>query len=362
MRIGIDCRMAGNRHAGIGRYIAQLVQHLLAVQNADDWVLFFRDQGQVDEVLTKAQQSECLIVLADIRHYTIREQLWMPAIFKREHLDLLHVPHFNVPLGYRKPFVVTIHDLLWHDHRGSQVTTLPRWQYWTKYLFYRVVSSSAISRARAILVPTQTVAKTVHRFYPKSSSKVVVSYEGVEESFAPPKQVVTRPKQLLYVGSLYPHKNIEILLQALKRLPEFRLRIVSVRTVFGDSIVQRVRDLGIQNQVDFLGAIDDKTLQKEYHQADAVVCPSLSEGFGLPGIEALACGTSVVASDIPIFQEVYRKSALFFNPHQVNSLINALKKLTAPQKLKLRKSGLELVKRYRWSQTAQATLDTYHRL
>ena len=121
MRIGIDCRLAGLQHAGIGRYTAQLVLHLIRSRSNVEWVLFCQSREQADEFIGKSPVANVRVVLAKVSHYSIAEQLYLPWIFYREQLDLLHVPHFNVPLLYLKPFVVTIPTY-------SGIITGVRWQ------------------------------------------------------------------------------------------------------------------------------------------------------------------------------------------------------------------------------------------
>jgi hypothetical protein len=144
LTIGIDCRLAGKKHAGIGRYIENLVIRLpkVAKEQKDNrqtikWVYFFYDQSQANEIsdqIPESNRSTIKTVIAPIRHYSLAEQVKLPAIFKKENLDILHVPHFNVPILYAGKLVVTIHDLLWHERKGLHVTTLHPFLYWLTYL------------------------------------------------------------------------------------------------------------------------------------------------------------------------------------------------------------------------------------
>src|SRR5258708_10842145 len=180
MTIGIDCRLAGIQNAGIGRYIEELVRGV-SKDTSVTWVLFFQKKNQLPWLSAAAHIR---IVIAPVRHYSFREQLVMPRIFAREQLDLLHVPHFNVPLLYSGSFIVTIHDLLWHDQRGQSMTTLSPVVYSAKYQAYRLVSSKAIQRARAILVPAKTVKDTILTHVSDlDEKKITVTYEGVDESW-----------------------------------------------------------------------------------------------------------------------------------------------------------------------------------
>ena len=136
MKIGIDCRLAGSQHAGIGRYTESLLTSLLKVNSNNNWVLFFYDENQAKAVLkNNFDHQKVQVVITPISHYSVEEQLKLPKIFKAEKLDLLHIPHFNIPIFYSGKLVVTIHDLLWHEYKGGTATTLSPLKYFLKYIF-----------------------------------------------------------------------------------------------------------------------------------------------------------------------------------------------------------------------------------
>lgn len=371
--IGIDCRLSGPTHAGIGRYIENLLLHLPYDDPQWQWVLFFYDQSQVPQTaafIEALNQGWIQIVITPIRHYSLAEQLKLPAIFGRHHLDILHVPHFNLPIGLspKQKVVITIHDLLWHEQRGNSVTTLSPWLYWLKYLGYRLVTRFAVHRAKHILVPSKTVAKTVSTHYPKVASKITVTYEGVSEALNTHKPTQhteslnqIKTNTLLYVGSLYPHKNLSLVLRALVKLPTFKLEIAGSRSVFRDAIAQEAKKLGVEEQVVFLGFVPDHELVTKYQQSLALVQPSLSEGFGLTGLEAMAAGGTVLASDIAVFREIYQDGAIYFDPYQVDSFVAAVAKLAA-HRTKLIAKGQHIATQYSWQTMTDQTVSIYKQM
>lgn len=365
VRIGIDCRLAGKQHAGIGRYIENLVQRL-EQHPGITWVLFFYNQQQATEVLpNKQQRADKELRFVAIQHYSLQEQIQLPAIFAAAKLDLLHVPHFNVPLLYQGDFILTIHDLLWHERKGLEVTTLPWWQYGLKYLAYRFVASKAIHKAKAIIVPSKTIEKTLTSYYPAVTSKVTVITEGANKLFLNHSNKATaanKRKNLLYVGSLYPHKNIGLVFKALEKLPEYHLDIVCARSVFRDSIERNVHESTIEKQVAFLGFVNDSELRRLYQKASALIQPSLSEGFGLTGIEAMAVGTPVLASNIPIFKEIYADAAIYFDPQSTKSFIQAVRKLEGSSRNILVQRGKKQAKQYSWDKMVEQTVQLYQSL
>jgi glycosyltransferase involved in cell wall biosynthesis len=362
MKIGIDARLSGEKHAGIGRYTQNLIDQLLIQYPKDKFVLFFYDQNQADEILVKHQKSKNVkVVITNIKHYTVLEQKELPKIFGNEELDLLHVPHFNIPIFYKGKIIITIHDLLWHEYKGKSVTTLSPIKYLLKYLFYRLVTRIAVHKAKSILVPAETIKNTVIKFYPKIKNKIVITKEGASIIKFKTTQLPKLKNTFLYVGSLYPHKNLNLILQALTSLPNYKLLIAGSRNVFLDKVRALVRYKGIDDRVSFLGFVTDEELAKLYQQVTALVQPSFSEGFGLTGVEAMSFGTNVLASDIDIFKEIYQDAAYYFSPHSTASFIQAVHALEQSGD-KINTEGLSLVKNYSWEKMAKETYEVYQQI
>ncbi len=358
MKIGIDCRLGGIAHAGIGRYIAQLVAHLPTYGKKHQWVLFSFDEKQQRELLEDTPDNITWRTTA-IPHYSIAEQVALKKVFNSEKLDLLHVPHFNAPVFYAGPTIITIHDLLWHQQWGSDVTTLPGWKYWLKYLGYRYTASRAIDHATNIITPSETTKQVLATYYPHAEKKTSVVLEGIAPAFTKKQQPSKRKlKQLVYVGSLYPHKNIRIVLQALQQLPEHNLVIVGSRNVFADDTKLLTHELKVTSQVTFAGYVPDEKLCKLLVSSGALIQPSLSEGFGLTGVEALSTGTPVLASDIAVFKEMYGSVATYFDPHSVSELVDTITRLTSPSKDWLQKAKRH-VKQFDWEKMVQNTIQLY---
>src|SRR3972149_8518298 len=358
-RIGVDCRLAGTKHAGIGRYIENFIRRAVK-EKTFQWVLFFHDQPQAQAVLP-GKLPHVKRVYIPVKHYSLKEQWTLPRVFLKEKLDLLHIPHFNIPLFYPKKIVVTIHDLLWHEQRGVTVTTLPTWQYWFKYLGYRLTVSQALKRAQRVFVPTQTVKNIVKKYRPRVLSKIVVTPEGVAQEYLLAARQKTAPqpaKQLVYTGSFYPHKNVRLVIQALPFLPNFKLILVGARNAFQKDLEMYIQHHQLEKRIEFAGFLNDKELIKLYQRSYALVVPSLSEGFGLPGLEAMAVGLPVVGSDIAVFREVYGSAAAYFNPRSVSELVEILHTLE-PSRSILIAAGRQRVQQFSWDTMVQQTVNQY---
>lgn len=370
LRIGIDCRLSGKEHAGIGRYVQNLVSNLIKIVPGKEllpitWVLFFFSQSQANEILgSNRQRRNVEVIITPIRHYGLAEQFQLHHYFQKANLDLLHVPHFNVPLAYHGNLVITIHDLLWHEQKGAHVTTLSPIFYYIKYAAYRFICRQAFRKAKKIFVPSQTIKTTALKFFPFAEKKIVVTPEGLAEPYlAELSKKVTRSsfikKQLIYTGSLYPHKNLQLVIESLKKLPQYNLLIVGARNVFQDRIRQLVARFKVKQQVQFLGYVPDQELITLYQQSAALVQPSLSEGFGLTGIEAMASKTLVLASDIPIFREIYQDAAIYFDPLSNESFIEAVQSLDYIQRKEKITTGLSLAQHYSWQAMALVCFENY---
>jgi len=361
-RIGVDARLAGLGHAGIGRYIQSLLIRLPSLSSQVEWVFFFSNQDQARAVLGELiNLPQVTVKTLAAPHYSWLEQLSLPVVFSQAKLDLLHVPHFNAPVVYRGKLVITIHDLLWHEYRGSGVTTLPAYQYWFKYLAYRLVAGQAIRHAERIFVPAQTIKQVVSEQYRAAGRKIVVTMEGssFDQVRLPHHASARDAKQLLYVGSLYPHKNLNLVLSALQHLTDYQLLIVSSRNAFQAKTKQQVAELNLGSRVQFKEAVTDLELTELLSQSSALVQPSFSEGFGLTGVEAMSLGVPVLASQIPIFAEIYRDGCIYFDPTSVESFVAAVSQLETSNKSLLATRAKRVAARYSWDKMAEQTLAGY---
>lgn len=166
----------------------------------------------------------------------------------------------------------------------------------------------------------------------------------------------------LYVGNAYPHKNLKRLVKAIVLLDVARLKIVASRNIFTQRLEKSINEENASSLVEILGYVGDTELNNLYKNSIAFVFPSLSEGFGLPGIEAMRAGTLVLASDTPVFREIYKDNVIYFDPLDVNSIKNAMEKsltLNPVQRNKILENEIRLAKTYSWAKMAQQTLEVY---
>ncbi len=369
MKILIDARMYGLEHAGIGRYVMNLVSQLVEIDKTNQYILLVNRKLTTDYRLPTTDNWELEFV--DVPHYSIAEQVQLPAILIKEQFDIAHFPHFNVPIFFKRPFVVTIHDLIKHTSRGLATTTRDPLLYWVKYAGYKMVFSNAVHKARKIIVPSNAVRDELLKEYRVDREKVMVIYEGADEIFSKTqklqnsKRIINKykiPQQyVIYAGSAYPHKNLERLIKAVKQ-SRTNLIIASARNVFTARLIQYVNKIKADSFVNFLGFVSDEDLVILYKNAKAFVFPSLSEGFGLPGLEAMTTGCPVVCSDIPVFHEIYGDAATYFNPRDVvdiASKINEVLRFDVSKHQNMVEKGKERAKQFSWKKMAEETLQVY---
>lgn len=363
--IVIDARLYGPKHTGLGRYTKNL---LLALKNLPDFkkykftlLVYPELLGEISRELKDSYQY----VPTPLRHYSLAEQIFLPTLISKLKPNLVHFTHLDKPIFYFAPSIVTVHDLIRHFSRGSDTTTKSPLLYWPKYWAYLLMTRIIFSTSH-LIVPSHFWRDYIIKKYQFPSQKIITTYEAVDPNFLKLKHQSTKaPKNyLIYTGNLYPHKNIEVILKALKKLPKLKLKIICARSVFTEKIEKQISALKLQKQVEFLGYVPDDKFLLLYQQALALVHPSFLEGFSLTGLEAMALNCPVIAANSSCLPEIYQDSVLYFNPKDTDNLVTQIKLLQKSHELrkKLISLGHKQVAKYSWSKTAKQTLDFYQKI
>jgi glycosyltransferase involved in cell wall biosynthesis len=369
MKVGIDARFYGPSGKGIGRYTQKLIESLEKLDSNNEYFIFLNQEG-FDSY--QPANSRFHKILVNIPWYSVKEQLLLPKILKQYQLDLMHFLHFNVPLLYQGRFVVTVHDLihLKFNPRGSTHSFL---RYLIKYWLYRMVSSSTVKRSSRIITVSEFVKKQIIDYYKVEPKKINVTYEATFMSLNDQSLKIKnlpsaiKTPYLLYVGNAYPHKNLEKLLEAFKVVSitdNIYLVLVGKKDYFYQVLEKTVKNLGLENKIIFFGQASDDDLSMLYQNALAYIFPSLMEGFGLPGLEAMAHDCPVLSSNAGSLPEIYGPAALYFNPESAAEMAETIRTIahSPEQQEKLKKLGQEQIKKYSWDKCAQQTLDVYNNL
>ncbi len=369
MHIGIDARFYGPLAKGLGRYVQKLIEHLEQLDDANRYTVFMRRDAWD---MYQPKNPRFTKVLADVAWYTLREQVELPKILKAHKLDLMHFPHYNVPLLYRGQFVVTVHDLILSKYPTRRASTLGPVFYWIKHTAYNHVIRSAIRRSKAVLTVSEYSKQAIIEEFHIRPEKITVTYEAADPlpSVQPSREqeaaVQSFQPYLLYVGNAYPHKNLESLLRAFQIIKQrfnqpLNLVFVGKRDYFYKRLEQLATSLHIEDSVRFAGGVDDEELATLYRHASLYVFPSFIEGFGLPPLEAMRAGVPVVSSNRSCLPEVLGDAVEYVDPSDTEAMATTISRVLANQQLQqqLRERGFRQVERFRWDDLATATLAVY---
>jgi glycosyltransferase involved in cell wall biosynthesis len=357
MRIGIDARLYGRYSRGIGRYAQELIRHLEKLDASHEYVVFMNAEG-ASELNFKNKKWKKVVV--DIPWYSFSEQFKLPKAIKKENIDVMHFPHYNVPLFFNKPLIVTIHDLLLHRHPTSNASTRNKIFFYIKYLAYRIVFRHSIRRAGKIIAVSHFTKKEILSFYPSCSNTIEVIYEGVNLPASKMHTSVVQ-NQLLYVGALYPHKMIKeaiITIYPLLVSHNATLVLVGREDYFHKKLKLFLEKLSYSRVV-FKGEVSDSELESLYDESKALLYPSVYEGFGLPPLEALVSGCPVIAFESEAVKEVSGKYIkLYKKDVELKTLIDEV--LNYEKNVVTDSVFRELNQKYSWQDMAKNTESLYN--
>jgi glycosyltransferase involved in cell wall biosynthesis len=326
MRIGIDCRKIAD--FGIGTYVRGLVHALAEVRGGEEYVLF---------VPSRIDHSPFEQIVADAPHYSVRELFVMGRAIAKARLDLFHSPHFVLPWTSCRS-VVTIHDAILAHYPPPQPGGA---------LYYSMMMRRALRKSVRVLTVSEAAKRAIVEAFPCDPTKIAVTPNGIDAIFFEPGPAEAG-RYFLYVGNDKPHKNVGALIDAFRAIDGAKLILVGAEFA-------RYRDVpGVMTA----GFVTIERLAALYRGALALVMPSLEEGFGLPVAEAMACGTPVIASEIPALLEVSGGAAL-----HTNDFAAAMRRMMSDATLRreLSARGRARAAHFTWRRCAELTREAYLR-
>jgi len=362
MRIAIDARLTGYIQGGTSQYTQRLVQALASLRSGDDLILL--EGRRPAPSLSWPPGVRRLRLLTPPHHR--REQLTLPLELLRIPMDLLHSPDFIPPFRRRCRSVITVHDLAF--------LRFPHLLTSESAGFYGQVGR-AVESADQVIAVSEATRQDLLELLDADPAKITVVHEAAGPGFRPlePAEVERHRARLqlpdrfiLFVGTLEPRKNLTVLLKAFARgWKEHRVPLVVVgRRGWLYQEVFETRDaLGLGDEVRFVGAVPAEQLVYYYNCAICLILPSLYEGFGLPALEAMACGTPVVVSNVSSLPEVVGDAGLLVDPRDAESLAGAMATLLSDEVLRNRLSqrGIQRAATFSWEKAAQETLAVYRK-
>jgi len=358
--IGFDARLIGA--LGIGRYISGLLPELALLLGRRLTVLASRPDAAIVRALIGGEPA---LLTVNAQPYRLAEQSLLPLSLLRAHLDLIHFPHYNLPLIKPVHFVVTVHDLFPFQFPEIHSGPLPR-------VVNQMLMRNAVRRAERIITPSAATALAVKQSFPASAGRVLSIPEAADDRFQATRnaegeaawqvRLRIRPPYVFYLGQWKAYKNLPMLLEAFKMVRQTHPKAQLV--IAGDDprhpeVRQAAAGLP-EGSVVLPGRLPESAVPDLYRGAAVVVLPSKAEGFGLPVIEAMACGVPVICSDLPVLRELADGVAMFCDPNDPAAFARAIAQiLDAPSTTRARQLGIERAKSFTWERSARQTVAAY---
>jgi len=366
LKIAIDARKW--RDYGIGTYVRNLVRHLAQIDRETTYFLFC---DRADESTLRDLAANFVPVVESARGYDLRAHVTIPAKLRRLGVDLLHSPHYVLPLLCRRRAVVTIHDcihLLFPEYLPSRMALA----------YAHRMMGHAIAHSALVFTVSEASRRDILRFYPHADpdrlhvvpnaiDPAILAHPGEEEMERVKERYQIRGRFVLYAGNIKPHKNLDRLIAAfglLKQQPgheDVKLLLIGDETSNYGSLRRRVEAAGVRHDVRFFGFVPDSTLSALYRLASVFAFPSLYEGFGLPPLEAMSSGTPVVTSRISSLPEVVGDAAVLVDPYDIEDIAHGLHRVLGDDALRatLVQRGRARVAQFSWDRSVRAIHDGY---
>jgi glycosyltransferase involved in cell wall biosynthesis len=366
MRIAIDARMI--YWTGIGRYTLALLNELQQIDHENKYLVLMRRE---DWKLWEPSAGNFTRVECNINPYSFGEQwnLWLQLRAMKP--DLVHFTAPNTPLLYRGRRVVNVHDLTLVDFDTSRGSGFAKMLRGIKRVPFRLVLANDVHSSPAIITVTEYVRKQLAWRFRVSKKKIFTTPLAADPQLASPEPL-DRFGDLgtfvFYIGNAYPYKNVAATIEALSLLsmdyPQLNLVVAGKRDTFTVALEEQAKALDVAGRVKFLGYVSDGEMVSLYRAAALYVNPSLSEGFGLQGLEAMAQDLPVVAARATCLPEVYAEAAEYFSPDNPKDQAAAIGRVLKDKALagRLRAAGRKRIKEFSWRRMARQTLEVYEQV
>jgi len=363
MRFSVDAHAVGQHLTGNETYIRNLLNCFAVLDREADFVAYISRQDAFDEVPDRFQKKRVAV------NPYLRLGYDLPRRVAEDRPNLLHV-QYTAPIRCAAPIVVSVHDVSFLEHP----------EYFTAFgaLQLRLTVRRTVKSAACVLTPSEFSRRKILEAYQLDEQKVVALPIGVSSAFHPVAREAARRSMpaslhvpfpfILTVGDLQPRKNhlgliraFEELVRSYPQLPH-HLVIVGKETWYGPTVRAAAKKSLVHDRIHFTGFVEDDQLHRLYGACDLMVYPSLYEGFGLPIVEAMACGRAVACSNTSAMPEVADSAAILFDPCSQRDLVSSMRDLLLNPELRLRmeRLGAQRASLFSWERTAAKTLDVYY--
>jgi len=370
LRIGIDTLVAvPGEIGGTQTYLQKLIENLAKIDKENEYFLFV---APWNKELFRVEQKNfrkvvCRIPAKPLFLRVLYEQIILPFKVWRNKIDVFHFPASVSSLFLSCPSILTLHDIT-PLVSAKLIPPIPRYYWKFAYKF-------STKRADFIITISHSVKKDIAKFLAVPGEKIKVIYQGIKVRIPEIKNKTAFDlhqdekdsfSYILWVGKMYTHKNLPRLLRAYSKLIKtwsikHQLVLCGLKGWGYSSFIKTVEELNLQDKVIFKGYVPDNELELMYLNSSLFVFPSLSEGFGLPILEAMSYGVPVITSNYGAMAEVADDAALLVDPYNIDEIAKAMYKVLTDKNLRenLIKKGLERAKQFSWKKTAKETLKVY---
>lgn len=366
MRVGINGRFLVAKRTGVQRAAYNLVKTLIEVDRDNEYVIF---TGADQVGAPEWNYPNVTVVGDDLRpSESFRNHIWeqvrLPKLAKKYNIDVLHSPANVAPLFYRGKSIIHIHDLCF--------VVNPQWYSFAFRTVYNLIIPRLAKRATKVITNSNNSKNDLLQYFNLPAEKVSLVYWAVDDKFSLPPTATDAVSKIrdddyiLYVGSLEPRKNINILIEAYEKLrhdyPAIKTKLILIGGESPLFATVQLKAREFRDDVVFKGFVTDAELSEYYRRAKLVAYPSLYEGFGLPPLEAMASGAPVVTSYTSSIPEVVGRAAILINPRDRQQLADALHRVLTDRHLRqsMIKAGADRVTRFNWYRVARGVLSVYY--
>jgi glycosyltransferase involved in cell wall biosynthesis len=357
-RIVIDAR---ELRTSSGRYVERLLHYLQNLDtNKHRYTILLKSQ---DIAEWRPSKLNFETVACPHKEFSFAEQIGLRRQIRELQPDLVHFTFPQQPIWYHGQIVTTIHDLTTARFANPDKNPVV---FKFKQQVYKYVIKRAARKSVRVIVPSQFVKNDVVQFTGIDPEKIIVTYEAADRITEAPQPLpkLINKQFILYVGRPTPHKNLERLIEAFELLraqhPELRLVLAGKKDANYRRIEALIESRDVKNIL-FTDFVTEGQLRWLYEHCAAYVFPSLSEGFGLPGLEAMTHGAPVVSSNATCLPEIYGEAAHYFDPQDIQAVADAINEILTDKQLReqLVSIGQQQVKKYSWQRMAEQTLEIY---
>ncbi len=358
--IVIDARLI---NSSTGRYMQKLIQNLAKLHSDHRYTILL---GRHDDPAGLELPDKFVYKRANYSIGSFGEQIGLNRILKKLQPDLVHFGMTQQPIRYKGRKVTTIHDLTTIRFENPARN---RWVFKLKQKIYEKVVKNAAQNSAYVITPSQYVKKDVAQYATISPDKIFVTYEAADRITAPAKPVprLEGKQFIMYVGRAMPHKNLVRLVRAFellrKKYPSLMLVLAGANNPNYHRLSALVTEKRLAHSIVFTDFVSEGELRWLYQNCAAYVFPSLSEGFGLPGLEAMMHGAPVVSSKATCLPEIYGNAAHYFDPLSVPDMATKIHEVLSRANLRLEliRRGQAQAAKYSWRRTAHQTLEIYQK-